>query len=448
MGMKTIFPVGLISCFLLLLLILFPYTSFGGTVLYVEPLGSCGDNTPCYSTIQEAIDDALSGGTIRIAKGDYYENLTLGLSGNVILEGGWDTLFTTRTVDAGSSTNTAVKGTMTVMGDTNGAVIVDALVLETKTTHFGGSIPDTGQTRCYNNSVEITCPKKGDFYGQDANYTINPPAYTKLDSSGNELDAGATDWVMVRDDITKLIWEVKTDDSGIHDKDNLYAWQDAKDVFIAQLNSDNFGGRANWRVPTIKELSTLVYADAFDRAINVTYFPNTMSSPYYWSSTTHANITDGAWIVGFFHGHVAGGHDKSQNYIVRAVSGAQLSDNLIDNGDGTVTDTTTGLMWQQSETDAIAWEAAIAYCENLELAGYDDWRLPNRNELQSIVDYETYDPAIDTALFPGAMSSGYWSSTTRVYNTAGAWHVGFIAGYVRNGIKLDGYDVRAVRGGQ
>jgi Protein of unknown function (DUF1566) len=55
---------------------------------------------------------------------------------------------------------------------------------------------------------------------------------------------------MVRDDVTGLVWEVKTYDDSIHDKDNLYTWQDAQDVFIAQLNSDNFGGHSGWRLPT------------------------------------------------------------------------------------------------------------------------------------------------------------------------------------------------------
>ncbi|MBU4055376.1 MAG: DUF1566 domain-containing protein, partial [Proteobacteria bacterium] len=60
---------------------------------------------------------------------------------------------------------------------------------------------------------------------------------------------------------------------------------------------------------------------------------------------------------------------------------------LVDNGDGTVTDTETGLMWQKDEAGAMSWQNALTHCETMDLAGYDDWRLPNRNELQSIVDY-------------------------------------------------------------
>ena len=84
-------------------------------------------------------------------------------------------------------------------------------------------IPDTEQTKCYNNTSEITCPNPGEpFYGQDAQYITNPQSYTKLDANGNDLPDEATEWVMVRDNVTGLIWESKTDDNSIHDKDNTY----------------------------------------------------------------------------------------------------------------------------------------------------------------------------------------------------------------------------------
>jgi len=71
-----------------------------------------------------------------------------------------------------------------------------------------------------------------------------------------------------------------------------------------------------------------------------------------------------------------------------------------DNGNGSVTDNNTGLMWQQGEGGQMMWEDAITYCEGLSLAGFTDWRLPNKNELNSIIDYEKRLPAIDTNFFP------------------------------------------------
>lgn len=121
---------------------------------------------------------------------------------------------------------------------------------------------------------------------------------------------------------------------------------------------------------------------------------------------------------------------------------------LVDNGDGTVTDTVTGLMWQQGEAGAMNWQNALIYCEDLALAGYDDWRLPNRNELQTLVDYAEFNPAIDIVRFPGAMSSYYCSSTTYAYNTGYAWLVYFGNGHVYSVHKSGSYYVRAVRAGQ
>jgi len=302
-------------------------------------------------------------------------------------------------------------------------------------------IPDTGQTKCYDNSQEITCPNPGEpFYGQDGNYTCNPHSYNMLASG-----------IMVQDNVTGLIWENKTDDGTIHDKDNTYNWYDAQDVFIATLNNDNFGGHSDWRLPTIMELSFLVDRDKDYPSINTTYFPNTVSS-YYWSSTTDAGDPSGAWDVSFYSGYVL--YDvKSDDYYVRAVRSGQCGEfgNFVANGDGTVTDMETGLMWQQGTAPSIySWQEALFYCENLTLASHNDWRLPNVNELHSIVDYSTYDPSINTDYFPNTESSGYWSSTTSwAHYPDYAWCVGFSGGHVGHGDKsaYGGY-VRAVRGGQ
>ena len=125
-----------------------------------------------------------------------------------------------------------------------------------------------------------------------------------------------------------------------------------------------------------------------------------------------------------------------------------MAGDFTDNGDGTVTDDNTGLMWQQGEGGKKTWEDAISYCENLSIAGYTDWRLPNKNELNSIIDYELYNPAIDTTYFPGTNASYYWSSTTKADNSSFAWRVYFSHGYVVYWDKSSSYDVRCVRAGQ
>ncbi len=96
-------------------------------------------------------------------------------------------------------------------------------------------IPDTGQTKCYDDvGNEINpCPSPGEpFYGQDGNYSINPMSYTKLAADGSELPDTALSWAMVRDNVTGLIWEVKNSKDGAknysnpHDADNTYTWYD------------------------------------------------------------------------------------------------------------------------------------------------------------------------------------------------------------------------------
>ena len=123
---------------------------------------------------------------------------------------------------------------------------------------------------------------------------------------------------------------------------------------------------------------------------------------------------------------------------------------LVDNGDGTVTDTQTGLMWQKATAPGTYnWQAALAYAEGLTLGGHSDWRLPDRNELQTLVDYSRYNPAIDPLLASNTVSSPYWSSTTYANDTNNAWRVYFSSGYVHYyGNKSNSYYVRAVRAGQ
>jgi hypothetical protein len=120
---------------------------------------------------------------------------------------------------------------------------------------------------------------------------------------------------------------------------------------------------------------------------------------------------------------------------------------MLNNGDGTVTDLQTGLMWQQDDAGPMTWEAGLVYCENLVLAGHADWRLPNRNELLSIVDFEACGPAIDHAAFPSAGPDIYWTSTTAPDLTTSAYIVAFTGGIIVKMPKGGNYYVRAVRGG-
>ena len=135
-------------------------------------------------------------------------------------------------------------------------------------------------------------------------------------------------------------------------------------------------------------------------------------------------------------------------YVRDYTSGNYGVNKFRDNGDGTITDLATGLMWMQDDSGyGMEWEDALAYCEELEFAGHTDWRLPSVKELQSIVDYGRQDPAIDPVF--SAVLSWYWSSSSDVVDLPGAWRVSFSTGsVVLFSKKLTYYAVRAVRGGR
>ena len=254
---------------------------------------------------------------------------------------------------------------------------------------------------------------------------------------------------MVRDNVTGLIWEVKTDDGSVHDKDNHYDWQDARDVFISDLNAQHFGSYEDWRVPTIKELSSILNLGRNYPAVDTVYFPNTLSSSY-WSSSTAAGNSGNGWGMAFYSGHDDDYYNKSGSYSVRAVRGGRAGafNHLVLNPDGTVTDTATGLMWRQTMEGEMTWESAISHCEGLSAADYTDWRLPNRRELRSIADYSLYSPAIDTVYFPDTVLTAYWSSSSYLNDISHGWVIVFDSGRGSHNDKSNAKYVRAVRGGQ
>jgi hypothetical protein len=110
-----------------------------------------------------------------------------------------------------------------------------------------------------------------------------------------------------------------------------------------------------------------------------------------------------------------------------------------------VIDLNTGLMWQQAEGAEMTWESAIAHCENLALSGYDDWYLPSRLELISILDYGRTSPAINPAF--ACRSQNYWSGSVYAVDEDKAWHVNFGSGVTGNLGKTLQHYVRCVRGG-
>ena len=133
----------------------------------------------------------------------------------------------------------------------------------------------------------------------------------------------------------------------------------------------------------------------------------------------------------------------------------------VDNGDGTVTDTRTLLMWKQcaeglsgagcatGTAGTYAWQQALARAQTVDgsgFAGHSDWRLPNREELWSLVEVKCYGPAINATLFPNTPGA-FWSSSPYESATTKAWGVDFGYGYNVLYDKSSADYVRLVRGG-
>ncbi len=346
-----------------------------------------------YPTIQSAYDDTTDGDTIQCQATLNAGDLYIDMNKAVNLEGSYDCSYST---NAGITT---VNGDMVisdgVMTIANGNIQITDFTL----------IPDTGQTGDYTAT-----------FGEDSDYTINPPSYT---DNGDGT---------VTDNVTGLMWQQEDDNQ-------TYNWFEATGTYDATNNpgttdvcdSSTLASYLDWRLPDKYELESIVDYGLSQPlpTIDSLAFPNTNSS-YYWSSNTFTNYPNYAWAVSFWGGAVD--YDfKTDGYFIRCVrDGQSTNHSFAINGDGTVTDNVTGLMWQQEDDDITRdWESAIAYCENLIVppTTYSDWRLPNSKELFSIVDNLQYSPAIDSIAFLNTNSSYYWSSTTYTGTPTRVWYV-------------------------
>jgi len=122
---------------------------------------------------------------------------------------------------------------------------------------------------------------------------------------------------------------------------------------------------------------------------------------------------------------------------------ALVESGLVDKEDGTIFDIKNNLLWQQSHSEEkMGWEEAIEYCKSLTLAGHSDWRLPTKEELETLVN-EKYKPSIDPIFKCEAMFC--WSSSTNVSTPYDAWLINFRLGNTFFGSRGTSGFVRAVR---
>ncbi len=314
---------------------------------------------------------------------------------------------------------------------------------------------DTGQILTYDDQDVIAPPAPGaPFHGQDAQYDGHQPSYT-LSPSG----------LTVYDQVTGLTWVASPDTDGdgvLESPEDKLSWWDAMS-HPATLNAQAFGGYSDWRVPSIEELYSLIDFSGVDPSgytggssglvpfIDTDYFEfeygdtsagERIIDSQYWSSTEYVSTTmhgdHTVFGVNFADGRIKGygtslhGNDKVSFVLCCRGNPAYGQNSFSDNGDGTVTDAATGLMWVQGDSGSGKdWEEALSYAENLVYAGHDDWRLPNAKELQGILDYTrspathgtpAIDPIFDCTPITDEGGSQnypfYWASTTHANWTA------------------------------
>ena len=254
------------------------------------------------------------------------------------------------------------------MHQTISAALTTLLVLALSSGIAAG-LNDTGITGCANDTAVVTTavaadggthPRQDCRYGRDAAATVGMPKdggggkgfdFTKIANNGTPLPANAVlgsaaaQWACTKDNVTGLVWEVKTT-SGLRSQSHTYTWYTSNpathggvtgtpsggacataghcdtEKFAADVNTgDGLCGAKDWRMPTKKELLSLVdygRASPTSPAIDPTYFPNTPAANY-WTSLAHANGLTNAWYVGFGNGNADYTYIKSNPFPVRLV---------------------------------------------------------------------------------------------------------------------------------
>jgi hypothetical protein len=322
--------------------------------------------------------------------------------------------------------------------------------------HF--PLADTNQRQCYSHNAQISCPAEGqDFFGQDAQHgwDVNHGAslrYERMTSEANQP--------IVRDNVTGLEWQGclagvwgTSCDRG---KVKVVPWNDA----VEYCDKLRWLGYEDWRLPDPYELSSVIDSGRHSPTLDPTIFPGGPLLEL-WSLSSFAGESNHAWRVSFERGGVSYDLKGNRNQL-RCVRGGPFHGRrfFVKNplGDRVVQDSLAGLMWQGCEAGSAGadcatgapkeydWKQALSYCEGLSYAGHADWRLPNRAELLSMVDFRRSSPCVDETVFPADSVGWIWSSSSRPSNVSRAWYVRLENGLFYSGDKGDASRVRCVRG--
>ncbi|MEE9446948.1 MAG: DUF1566 domain-containing protein [Arenicellales bacterium] len=200
---------------------------------------------------------------------------------------------------------------------------------------WGGDYPSGNNATCTGETIgQQDCSQGRDATHNDDSDGHAGFSFTKIDATGTELPVAMNSWSCVKDNVTGLMWEKKTDDGGAHDKDTTYRWggitalgrnhaskegtyYDDWNVLVNAANNNSLCGYNDWRVPNLKELDSIVHLGTTNPAVDTGYFPNTESSVY-WSSSPRVNHIFVAWNVNFDYGF-GSNSNRGGDYYVRLV---------------------------------------------------------------------------------------------------------------------------------
>ena len=272
-----------------------------------------------------------------------------------------------------------------------------------------GKVLCSGQKLCYDSSERPCEEVQGDYFGQDAHYAGLGFCIAR-DFSVENHDGGEG---IVIDNNTGLEWQQTIEGY------NNFTWDDAND-YCKKLE---YGGHDDWRLPTIEEFRTIIDYGGNGGGVDTSLFPVPTVCDF-WTSTVDAVYGNGKhWAV-----DSRGGYGNNANYFeysARCVRNSWTPSPskfhmVSENGSKIVRDATTNLIWQGTVEDKeLSWYDALVYCENLTYAGYNDWRLPNINELETLLrfDKSTGTPSD----FPDIPEWRYWSSSTYTLSHGYGW---------------------------
>lgn len=144
-----------------------------------------------------------------------------------------------------------------------------------------------------------------------------------------------------------------------------------------------------------------------------------------------------------------------------AIEAATPTDDFLAGPDGTILHRPTQLVWQRcplgrawtgsscsGSADLVNWSAALQAAEVHAQASVNDWRVPNRNELASIVETRCHSPSINGGVFPATPLQWFWTASPVKGQPGQAWSVAFSEGEVQPASKSSQHAVRLVRGGR